>query len=178
MAKAPAPSTRKVAAEIRRRRSGIGKARLHKLLYYVQGYHLAWRGSPAFDDDLEAWQKGPVVAALWHAEKGGCLVKSSEAPPELVCNVITYVLGRVGHRSGPELIAATHAEAPWRNATNGGRFIANQVMPHESLADFFSIESADLKLVRESVSATRDDNPFEPDPPGLREALMADLLST
>lgn len=177
MAKAPAPSTTRVAAEIRRRRSGIGRARLHKLLYYVQGYHLAWRGRPAFDDDVEAWEKGPVVAALWHAEKGGRSVKSSEAPPELVCNVITYVLRRVGHRSGPELIAATHAEAPWRDATKGGRFIANQVISHESLAHFFSIESADLKRIREAVNATRDDNPFEPDPPGLREELTAKLLS-
>ena len=71
MAETPEPSTTRVAAEIRRRRIGIGKARLHKLLYYVQGYHLAWRGTPAFEDNIEAWEKGPVVAALWHAEKGG-----------------------------------------------------------------------------------------------------------
>ena len=177
MARTPAPSTMRAAAEIRRRQPGIGKARLHKLLYYVQGYHLAWRSRPAFDDDIEAWEKGPVVAALWHAEKGGRSAESSETPPELVCNVITYVLRRVGHRSGPQLIAATHAEAPWRVATKDGRFIANQVISHKSLADFFSIESADLKQIREALSATRDATPFEPDPPGLREALMAELLS-
>lgn len=177
MAKTPAASTLRAAAEIRRRRPRTGKARLHKLLYYVQGYHLAWRGHPAFDDDIEAWKKGPVVAALWYAERGDQRAKSSKAPPESVCNVITYVLRRVGHCTGPQLAEATHAEAPWRNATEGGRFIANQVISHESLADFFSVESPDLKRIREAVSATRDDAPFEPDPPGLREELLAELLS-
>ena len=176
MTKAPARSTTRVAAEIRRRRPGIGKARLHKLLYYVQGYHLAWRGTPAFDDNIEAWEKGPVVAPLWRTEKGGRSVESSEAPPELVCNVITYVLRRVGHCTGPQLIEATHAEAPWRDATNGGRIVANQVISHKSLADFFSIESPELKRIRKAVNATRDDAPFEPDPPGLREELLAELL--
>ena len=177
MVEAPAPSTTRAAVEIRRRRPGIGEARLHKLLYYVQGYHLAWRGSPAFDDDIEAWEKGPVVPVLWHAERRGRPVESSEKPPELVCNVITYVLRRAGRCTGPELIKATHAEAPWRNATNGGRLVANQVISHASLADFFSIESPDLKQIREAVSLARDDAPFEPDPPGLREELLAELLS-
>ncbi len=104
-------------------------------------------------------------------------MKSSETPPELVCNVITYVLRRVGHCTGPQLVEATHAEAPWRDATKGGRVITNQVISHESLTDFFSIESRDLQRIREAVSATRDDAPFEPDPPGLREELLAELRS-
>lgn len=111
MAMTPAPSTMRAAAEIRRRRPRTGKARLHKLLYYVQGYHLAWRGCPAFDDDIEAWKKGPVVAALVCRE-GDQRVKSSTATPESVCNVITYVLRRVGHCTGPQLAEATQAEAP------------------------------------------------------------------
>ncbi|MCQ3815263.1 MAG: SocA family protein [Acidimicrobiia bacterium] len=53
---------------MRWRRPRIRKVRLHKLLYYVQGYHLAWQGEPAFPDDIEAWESGPVVASLWHAE--------------------------------------------------------------------------------------------------------------
>ena len=91
--------------------------------------------------------------------------------------MITYVLSRTGNRTGRELIYATHAEAPWRDATRGGRFAANQVVSHKSLADFFSIESADLKLIRKAVSKTRDDTPFESDPPGLRDELLAEFLS-
>lgn len=177
MAKAPAPSTKVVAAEIRRRRPGIGKAKLHKLLYYVQGYHLAWEGSPAFDDNIEAWKKGPVVSSLWHAEKLGRHVESEERPPQSVCNVITYVLRRMGNRTGRELIVSTHAEAPWKTATRGGRHYANQVISREFLADFFSSESPELQQIREAVAATSDDSPFVPDPPGLREALMARYLS-
>ena len=91
--------------------------------------------------------------------------------------MITYVLSRVGNRTGPQLIAATHAEAPWRDATRGGRVVANQVISHESLAEFFSVESPDLQLIRKAVNKTRDEAPFKPDPPGLREQLLAELLS-
>ena len=63
------PSAAAVAGEVRRRKPGIGKVKLHKLLYYVQGYHLAWEGCPAFTEDIEAWEMGPVVAGLWSDEK-------------------------------------------------------------------------------------------------------------
>ena len=176
MAKALAPTTTAVAAEVRRRCPRIGKARLHKLLYYVQGYHLAWEGSPAFDDAIEAWRKGPVVSSLWHAEKLGRHVECSEAPPESVGNVITYVLGRLGHLSGSEMIRSTHAESPWVQATGGGNRFANQVISHRSLIDFFSTESPELQRLRKAVATTRDDSPFESDPPGLRDALIAEYL--
>ena len=66
---ASAPSATVVAGEIRRRCPGIGKTKLHKLLYYVQGYHLTWEDTPAFHEDIEAWDKGPVVAALWRKQR-------------------------------------------------------------------------------------------------------------
>lgn len=175
MAATPRPATVQVASEIRRRRPRVGTAKLHKLLYYVQGYHLAWNDRPAFDDAIQAWEMGPVVAALWRAEKRGRPVEGSEPPPENVRNVITYVLRRVGDCTGSELIEATHAEDPWREATRAGRLIENQVISHESMARFFSQESPDLQRIREAVKAAGSDAPFEPDPPGLREALLAEL---
>ena len=41
--------------------------RLQKLLYYVQGWHMAWYGRPLFAERIEAWQHGPVV--LWCTAK-------------------------------------------------------------------------------------------------------------
>ncbi len=43
--------------------------RLQKLLYYVQGWSLALRSKPAFDDRIEAWPLGPVVPTVYHSFK-------------------------------------------------------------------------------------------------------------
>ena len=118
---------------------------------------------------------GPVVAALWRAEKRGQPVEGSEPPPETVRNVITYVLRRVGDCTGSELIKATHDEDPWCEATRSGRLIENQVISHESMARFFSQESPDVQRIREAVNAAGSAAPFEPDPPDLRDALLAEF---
>ncbi|HJZ56058.1 MAG TPA: type II toxin-antitoxin system antitoxin SocA domain-containing protein, partial [Gemmataceae bacterium] len=39
--------------------------RLYKLLYYVQGWTLAWYGRPMFADRIEAWREGPVPPDLY-----------------------------------------------------------------------------------------------------------------
>ena len=169
---ASAPSATVVAGEIRRRCPGIGKTKLHKLLYYVQGYHLTWEDTPAFHEDIEAWDKGPVVAALWRKQRK-LYVESTDRPPESVCNVITYVLRRHGAKSRRQLIDATHAETPWKTARKGGRSRKDEVIPHQSLIDFFNVESSDLQRIREAIAATSDNSPFVPDPPNLREAMLA-----
>ncbi|MEZ4287770.1 MAG: DUF4065 domain-containing protein [Polyangiales bacterium] len=42
---------------------------LQKLCYYVQAWHLAWHGVPAFREELQAWRHGPVVPTLWAAHE-------------------------------------------------------------------------------------------------------------
>ena len=131
MANDEVASARDVALEIERRLPGIGKVKLHKLLYYVQGYHLAWEQGPAFVEDIEAWDLGPVVERLWRNrkyrlfDKIGRSSRSSGALPESVRDITANAISRVGHLSGTELIEATHAKNPWRQTTNEGRSIAN-----------------------------------------------------
>ncbi|MFA0813614.1 Panacea domain-containing protein [Microbulbifer epialgicus] len=43
--------------------------KLQKLLYYIQGYHLACTGTPFFLDSIEAWRHGPVIGTVYHAYK-------------------------------------------------------------------------------------------------------------
>lgn len=162
-----------VAGEVRRRRRGIGKVKLHKLLYYVQGYHLAWEGRPAFVEEIEAWEMGPVVARLWRHERYRDLSAAGKPVPETVRNTVTNVLRRYGHMTGKELIDATHAEDPWCRATENGRNVSNQVISHRSLIHFFSIESPELRHMREALALVRDDSRFVPDPPGALAGLMS-----
>jgi uncharacterized phage-associated protein len=39
--------------------------KLQKLIYYSQGLHLAKTGEPLFNDDIKAWDDGPVVQEIY-----------------------------------------------------------------------------------------------------------------
>ena len=109
-------SAHDVAAELRRRLPGLGTKKLHKLLYYCQGHHLAALGEPLFDESIGAWDMGPVVDALWAAEKRGLTEPTRAALDEAALNTVGYVLSRYGALTGDDLEAKTHAEPPWRLA--------------------------------------------------------------
>lgn len=179
MANAGVASASDVALEIKRRLPKVGNTQLHKLLYYVQGYHLAWEQGAAFKEDIEAWKLGPVVAQVWHDRKHPWLKKfrrSVDAPgplPDSVRNITANVVSRFGEMSGKDLIEAAHSEDPWRLATDDGRNIANQVISHQSLIEFFSVEPDWVRQMREHVATIRDDREFVPDPPGALDAVIA-----
>jgi uncharacterized phage-associated protein len=48
---------------------GISNLKLLKMCAYAQGVCLAYLGHPLFDDEMEAWQHGPVVPTLYHKYK-------------------------------------------------------------------------------------------------------------
>jgi uncharacterized phage-associated protein len=110
-------SAHDVVREIRERDPEAGSLKIHKLLYYCQGWHLALNGEPLFAEDIEAWANGPVVADLWHD-----LDKGRAAPPSKPLDArqratVVFVCGKYRQRRGRHLIAATHAEPPWREAS-------------------------------------------------------------
>src|SRR3712207_5760448 len=113
----PLPA-RDVAAVVRQRLPGVGVKKLHKLLYYCQGHHLATFGRPLFDETVSAWDMGPVVGSLWFAEKQG--TERQETPPaslgEAELNTVGYLLSRYGRLSGRDLEVLSHGEDPWRRA--------------------------------------------------------------
>ncbi len=173
-----------IAAEIERRLPGIGEVKLHKLLYYVQGYHLAWEQRPAFSEAIEAWENGPVVAQLWRDRKYGHRRDNepdqqdevrgpASSLPDSVRDITVNVLSRYKHLSGADLIGSTHTEDPWLLATRGGSHIASQVITHQSLINYFSNEPEWVRHMREHVATVRDDREFVADPPDALEAVMA-----
>lgn len=46
------------------RETGVSTMKLHKLCYFIQGWHLAINGEPMFPEGFEAWDYGPVSAEL------------------------------------------------------------------------------------------------------------------
>jgi len=127
-----------VAAEIRRRVPNVPVKKLHKLLYYCQGHHLAWFGEPLFGETIEAWDRGPVVADLWRSEKHGQPLGDGAPLTNTELNTIGYVVSRYGHMTGGDLEALTHNEAPWRDADHRRRHGGRQLMPIEEIAAYFT----------------------------------------
>ncbi len=96
---------------------------LQKLLYYVQGWHLASVGKPLFDDRIEAWVHGPVVKEVWPAfcdhkyqhiptECAGQVVELPKSEREAIGSVWTYYK----QFSANKLRDMTHKEPPWVKA--------------------------------------------------------------
>ncbi len=109
-------SAHDVAAELRQRLPGIGTKKLHKLLYYCQGHHVATFGTPLFSETISAWDMGPVVGALWYQEKENGAALAASVMDEAGLNTIGYVLSRYGALSGNDLERLTHGEDPWQEA--------------------------------------------------------------
>jgi uncharacterized phage-associated protein len=105
-----------VAAVLRGRVPQLPRKKLHKLLYYSQGHHLAAFGRPLFAESISAWDMGPVVGSLWKAEQAsepsGVAVELDEA----ALNTVGYVLSRYGRLTGRDLELLSHAEDPWKRA--------------------------------------------------------------
>ena len=116
-------SAAQVAYEIRKRLPGVGQVKVHKLLYKCQGHHLAWYDEPIFSDMICAWDMGPVVPSVWHAERDLPPAPGERLPElgERVLNTIGYVTSRYGQISGTDLMNSTHSESPWIRA-NAQRF--------------------------------------------------------
>jgi uncharacterized phage-associated protein len=65
-----------VAAYILAEQGPVTHMKLQKLVYYCQGWHLAWDEKPLFDEPIEAWANGPVCPALYEVLQGTFTVDS------------------------------------------------------------------------------------------------------
>ena len=141
-----------VAAVVRERLPGVGAKKLHKLLYYCQGHHLATFGRPLFDETVSAWDMGPVVGSLWFAEKQGHASSALPRQPlgEAELNTVGYVLSRYGRLSGRDLEVLSHGEDPWQRADRSRRPGASARIEPEWMRDFFAAANDDDEIPLES----------------------------
>ena len=122
------------------------RLKLLKLLYYVQGYHLAMFGTPIFGEKIEAWLHGPVVPEVWKwAINYGDEQMQSEAldkkqidglglHPQQI-KLVEEVLEIYNKYSAYGLRDKTHTEMPWLAAYEKDK---NNEITKDSLKDFFA----------------------------------------
>jgi uncharacterized phage-associated protein len=98
----------------------ISNLKLQKLVYYSQGFHLAMYGKVLFDEDILAWEHGPVVESLYHIYKdyGANAIPLPEGFNDSVLtdtekSLLKEVYEVYGQFSAWKLRNMTHSERPW-----------------------------------------------------------------
>lgn len=108
--------------------------KVNKLLYYAQGTFLARTGRPLFNNQIEAWQLGPVVSDIYHKYKVcGKAPIISEDDIDRTCftdeefDTLLDVMREFGQYTGSALVTFTHRPGtPWSNARDNGIPVLNQ----------------------------------------------------
>lgn len=121
----------------------ISNLKIQKLLYYAQGESLLNRGKKLFDEEIEAWDHGPVVPKVYYAykkyEKLAIDFKEiTEFDTKLFyeedLELIRFCYQKYACMGAWQLRNATHAEDPWRN--NYVRF-ENAIIPRNDMQRYF-----------------------------------------
>ena len=130
----------------------ISNMKLQKLLYYCQGFHLAFfEGEALFDERVEAWEHGPVVPVVWRRfrefGRDPIRIRAAGRPDfqEAQLNLMWNVYSVYGQYSAWKLRRMTHEEAPWKEAWERGQGIGahegqgpgDYEITRESMARFF-----------------------------------------
>lgn len=114
--------------------------KLQKILYYLQGYHLAIYDEELFEDEIEAWKYGPVVSQEYHTYKvygNNPIVvpeynTSFDYLDELKKKFINKVYAYYRQFSPIKLMELTHKELPWLDS-----YKKSEIIDKELLKDYF-----------------------------------------
>ena len=116
----------------------ISNLKLQKLLYYMQGFHLAFFDAPLFNECVEAWMYGPVVPVAFHEFKkyGNRAINPANYTDELELTdeqqqLFDTVYLQYNRYSASALMKMTHTEGPWKRHNIG------EVITNEELRSFF-----------------------------------------
>lgn len=143
-----------------RKYKDLSNLKIQKLLYYAQGFHLALYGLPLFLEDLEAWDHGPVVPAVYHELKsfGAKAITFYEYSSYQIFDnsssaFLNKILEMFGKHSAATLRDMTHRESPWTENYKK----PSQSISQSSIRQFFSnrLDEFDFSLVtkQENIDA-------------------------
>jgi len=139
----------------------LSNLKLQKLLYYIQGYYIAFFDKPIFDDEIEAWDLGPVVSDVYSnfKEFGNKCISTDNLKFDISMlteedrNFVNKIFSIYNDYSASSLVDMTHQEDPWKNVY---KKYENNKITKDSLKKFFSdrIEKVFLKQVKEVLKDT------------------------
>ena len=119
---------------------------LQKLLYYCQGWHLAWAAVKLYDAEIQACASGPVVRDIYDLHRGRYVIGPpwpEHGDPAALnrdeASTVDVVLETYGGWSADQLSQTTHSEPPWREARKGLPATALSEVPIDTdvMQDYF-----------------------------------------
>lgn len=115
----------------------ITNLKLQKLLYYAQGYFLAKKDTPLFNEDFLAWEHGPVIRKIYDEYKtnGSSGIRYDKdfnvTIDEETERILEEVYEKYGQFTAWKLRNMTHEEMPWKTTPR------NEVIKKEKIKEFF-----------------------------------------
>ena len=119
--------------------------KLQKILYYAQGYYLAYYDKELFREDFEAWAHGPANEAIYDKYKKygfDSIPYPNEDIPDIddeTSKFLSDIWQAFGIYDGKYLEEQTHKEKPWLDARKGydpGEK-CQEIITKESMKEFF-----------------------------------------
>jgi len=118
----------------------ISNLKLQKLLYYAQGFVLALTDKKLFENNIRAWQHGPVIQDVYEVYsqyKAQCIPKPTEIDLSAinrnlrVKEILDDVYDVYGQFSAWKLRNMTHDEKPWLETAQ------NEIISVDLMREFF-----------------------------------------
>mgnify|MGYP002624756445 FL=1 len=127
----------------------IDNLKLNKLLYYSQAWSLVKFSKPLFEDEIQAWDLGPVIPDVYHIYK--CCGKNPIIEPEETfaesnlsseeVELLIDVYRTYGKYTGWALKEMTHRPGgPWAQVYQKGM---NRTISQESIKAYYAGETLD-----------------------------------
>jgi uncharacterized phage-associated protein len=136
---------------------------LEKLIYYAQCFHLVLHDRPLFPEEILAWQKGPVVPAVYtqYAVFGAAPIipDEHEAPalPNELEQHLKEIVSFFGRYTAIRLSDASHLEQPWSDARDGvpRNATSGVVIPQITMKSYYRalIREGEAALSRQELLA-------------------------
>ncbi len=160
---------------VKRNNDPITQLDLQKILYFVEGFHLALREEALFDDEFEAWTNGPVLPSLWrrfrvHGEKpipkSMTTVRSDIILSTATIDFIEQIWNEYSIYDSGRLVGLTHdRKGPWARVRDNAGIArgepSEEVIPKEMMAEYF-LEIYKQGLEPKQVLARHDAEEYWP----------------
>jgi uncharacterized phage-associated protein len=122
----------------------INNLKLQKVLYFLQAQFIVSYGKSLFDEELIAWDWGPVVESVYNNYKvyagASIFVNPKNYRNAYIAREHREMIGEfleyIRPYSSTKLVDICHKQTPWKNA----RVRWNNVISLDELRDFFSEE--------------------------------------
>lgn len=113
----------------------ISNLQLQKILYYIQAYFIKTTGESFFEEDMEAWQFGPVAPIVYSQYCGFGSLPIKERYPEVNIEMtedekvkVNQIITENRSKRPWELVAETHkAGMAWSRTFDEGRGIRKTI---------------------------------------------------